>query len=44
VGLEVVLKLALCEHHRVEQLLDLRVTRLGLGQHLTDVIHRLLDR
>jgi hypothetical protein len=32
-------KLAPCEHHRIEQLLDLRVTRLGLGQHLVDVVY-----
>jgi hypothetical protein len=38
-----VVKLAPCEHHRVEQLLDLRVTRLGLGQHLADVVNRSLD-
>jgi hypothetical protein len=31
VGLEVVLELAPCEHHRVEQLLDLRVSCLGFG-------------
>jgi hypothetical protein len=31
VGLEVMPELAPCEHYRVEQLLDLRVTRLGLG-------------
>jgi hypothetical protein len=31
VGFEVVLELAPCEHHRVEQLLDLWVTHLGLG-------------
>jgi hypothetical protein len=40
VGLEVVSKLAPREHHRIEQLLDLRVSCLGLGQHLADVIHR----
>jgi hypothetical protein len=42
-GLEVVVKLAPCEHHRVEQLLDLRVMRLGLRQHLADVVNRALD-
>jgi hypothetical protein len=38
-----VAKLAPREHHRVEQLLDLRVTRLGLGQHLAEVVNRSLD-
>jgi hypothetical protein len=43
VGLEVVTELAPCKHHRVEELLDLRVSRLGLGQHLADVVHGPLD-
>jgi hypothetical protein len=43
VGLEIVTELASCEHHRVEQLLDLRVSRLGLGQHLADVVYKPLD-
>jgi hypothetical protein len=38
-----VAKLALCEHHCVEQLLDLWVTRLGLGQQLADVVNGSLD-
>jgi hypothetical protein len=41
--LEVVAKLAPREYHRVEQLLDLRVMRLGLGQHLVDVVNGSLD-
>jgi hypothetical protein len=43
VGLEVVLQLAPREHHCVEQLLDLRIPCLGLGQHLADVVHRPVD-
>jgi hypothetical protein len=31
VGLEVVLEIATCEHHRIEQLLDWRIPWLGLG-------------
>jgi hypothetical protein len=31
------------EDHYVEQLLDLRITRLCLGQNLVDVIYRPLD-
>jgi hypothetical protein len=31
------------EDHRVEQLLDLRITRLCLGQNLADVVYRPLD-
>jgi hypothetical protein len=43
VGLKVVPELAMHEHYRVEQLLDLRVPRLGLGQHFADVVHGPLD-
>jgi hypothetical protein len=43
VSLEVVTELAPREDHCVEQLLDLRITRLCLGQNLTDVIYRPLD-
>jgi hypothetical protein len=32
------------EHHCVEQLLDLWVARLGVGQDFADVIHRSLNR
>jgi hypothetical protein len=44
VGLEVVAKLAPCEDHRIQQLLDLRVACLGDGQDFTDVVDRPLDR
>jgi hypothetical protein len=43
VSLEVVTELASREDHCVEQLLDLRITRLCLGQNLADVIYRPLD-
>jgi hypothetical protein len=43
VSLEVVAELAPREDHRVEQLLDLRITRLCLGQNLADVVDRSLD-
>jgi hypothetical protein len=43
VGLEVVPQLAPCEHHRVELLLNLRISCLDLGQHLADVVYRPLD-
>jgi hypothetical protein len=42
-SLEVVAELAPREDHRVEQLLDLRITRLHLGQNLADVVYRTLD-
>jgi hypothetical protein len=42
-GLEVVAELAPCEDHCVEQLLDLRITRLRLGRNLADVVYRPLD-
>jgi hypothetical protein len=42
-GLKVVAKFAPREHHCIEQLLDLRVTRLGFKQHLADVVHMPLD-
>jgi hypothetical protein len=42
-GLKVVAKIASCEHHRVDQFLDLRVTCLGFGQHLAGVVYRPLD-
>jgi hypothetical protein len=42
--LEVVPELVSCEHHHVKQLLDLRVSCLGFGQHFADVIHEPLDR
>jgi hypothetical protein len=41
--LEVVIELALREDHCVEQLLDLRITRLCLRQNLADVIYEPLD-
>jgi hypothetical protein len=44
VSLEVVAELPPREDHCVEQLLDLRVARLGLGQDFADVGHRPLDR
>jgi hypothetical protein len=44
VGLEVVPELAPREHHRVKELLDLWVPRLGFVQHLADVIPRPLNR
>jgi hypothetical protein len=44
VGLEVVAEFAPRENHCVEQLLDLWVARLGVGQDFTDVIHRPLNR
>jgi hypothetical protein len=31
------------EDHCVEQLLDLQIARLGLGQYLADVVDQLLD-
>jgi hypothetical protein len=40
VGLEVVAKLAPREDHCVEQLLDMGVARLDVGQDLADVVHR----
>jgi hypothetical protein len=43
VSLEVVTELAPREDHCVEKLVDLRITRLCLGQNLTDVIYRPLD-
>jgi hypothetical protein len=43
VGLEVVLQLTPREHYRLEQLLDLRIPRLGLGQRHTDVVYGPLD-
>jgi hypothetical protein len=42
-SLEVVAELAPREDHRVEQLLELRITRLRFGQNLTDVVDRPLD-
>jgi hypothetical protein len=43
VSLEVVMELAPREDHCVEQLLDLRITRLCLEQNLADVIYRPLN-
>jgi hypothetical protein len=43
-SLEVVAEFALREDHRVKQLLDLWVARLGFRQDLADVVHRPLDR
>jgi hypothetical protein len=43
VGLKVVAELAPREDHRIQQLLDLRVARLGVGQDFADVIDRPLD-
>jgi hypothetical protein len=42
-SLEVVAKLVPREDHRVEQLLDLWITRLCLGQNLADVVYWPLD-
>jgi hypothetical protein len=39
-GLEVVAEFAPRENHCVEQLLDLWVARLGVGQDFADVVHR----
>jgi hypothetical protein len=44
VSLEIVAELAPRKDHYVEQLVDLRIARLGLGQYLTDVVYRPLDR
>jgi hypothetical protein len=43
VSLEVVTEFAPREDHYVEQLLDMWITRLCLGQNLVDVIYRPLD-
>jgi hypothetical protein len=43
-GLEVVAELAPHENHCIEQLLDLWVARLGVGQDLADVVHRPLNQ
>jgi hypothetical protein len=43
VSLEVVAELAPREDHRVEQLLDLQITRLSLEQNLADVVYLPLD-
>jgi hypothetical protein len=43
VSLEVVTELAPREDHYVEQLLDLRITRLRLGQNLANVVDPPLD-
>jgi hypothetical protein len=40
VSLEIVPELAPRQDHCVEQLLDLRIARLGLGQYLADVVYR----
>ena len=40
--LEVVPQLALCDEDHVEELLDLRVPHLGVGQDLADEVHRTL--
>jgi hypothetical protein len=37
-------KLAPRKDHRVQQLLNLRVACLGVGQDFADVVHRPLDR
>jgi hypothetical protein len=42
-SLEVVADLAPREDHLIEQLLDLRITRLCLGQNLADVVDQPLD-
>jgi hypothetical protein len=41
--LEVVPQLPPCQNHRVQQLLNLWVADLGLGQYLTDEVDRPLD-
>jgi hypothetical protein len=38
-----VAELAARKDHCVEQLLDLWIARLGLGQYLTDIVYRPLD-
>jgi hypothetical protein len=43
VSLEIVAEFAPRKDHCVEQLLDLRIALLGLGQYLADVVHRPLD-
>jgi hypothetical protein len=43
-GLEVVAEFAPRENHCIKQLLDLRVTRLGVGQDFAYVVHRPLNR
>jgi hypothetical protein len=43
-GLEVVAEFAPRENHCIEQLLDLWVARLGVGQDFADVVHRPLNR
>jgi hypothetical protein len=43
VGLEVVAEFAPREDHRIQQLLDLRVARLGVRQDLADVVDWPLD-
>jgi hypothetical protein len=40
VSLEVVEKFVPSENHCIEQLLDPRIARLGLGQYLADVVYR----
>jgi hypothetical protein len=43
VSLEIVAELAPCKDHCVEQLLNLRIARHGLGQYFADVVYRPLD-
>jgi hypothetical protein len=43
VSLEIVAELAPHKDHCVEQLLDLRIVRLGLRQYLANVVYRPLD-
>jgi hypothetical protein len=43
VSLEVVAELTPRKDHCVEQLLDLRIARFGLGQYLADVVYQPLD-
>jgi hypothetical protein len=43
-GLEIVVEFALRENYCIEQLLDLWVALLGVGQDLADVVHRPLNR
>ena len=43
VGLEVVMQLASSQDYGVNQLLDVGVTRLSLGEHFADEVDRSLD-
>jgi hypothetical protein len=43
VSFEIVAELVPRKDHCIEQLLDLRIARLGLGQYLANVVYRPLD-